>query len=371
MALNPEAADAESSSATDANSKDANTEGQVDIQGQGEGESASQSSSDADAKETVVDERAELLKVVNKALKKEDPESEAGEGTSKQSDKSSKSENDNQKPEGDSEPLGDVTEEELKSYKPQTRKRIEGLLDERKRLTEERDALRPAADQMETLQTFMQERQLTPQNVSELLVVGGLAMSADPKDLRAALTRVDQFRDQIRSQLGEILPEDLQKKVDEGLMDAESAKEVALSRVETQRASSKVAKADEQVQTATKQVQTVDETRAAEAVHATISDWQRSKYSSDPDYPQKAALLQKEIKLRVMEAGGKVLDKAKALEIAEAAYKEVNTVFKSLTPPNKQPKRVLQSKAYSGNMASKPNSELEAAMAGLERARGG
>ncbi len=34
--------------------------------------------------------------------------------------------------------------------------------------------IEPAAEQMETLQTFMKERNLTSQNVSELLVVGGL-----------------------------------------------------------------------------------------------------------------------------------------------------------------------------------------------------
>jgi len=342
----------------------------VENQGNPDGhEKAPESSTGADGKETVSEKDWDPLSVVKKAVGDFQENTESADGDqSKRPDGSSQSENDGQKAEGADEDLGEITDEELKSYKPKTRKRIEGLLDDRQRLTERLTELEPAADQMSQLQNFMQERNLTPQHVSELMVVGGLAMSDDPKDLRAALDRVNKFKSQIESQLGEVLPDDLQKKVDDGLLDADTAKEVALNRVDKQRAEAKATRAETVVQTTQQQSQQQIEAGAAQIVHSTISDWQRQKFSSDPDYPRKAELLQKEIKLRVMAEGGKVLDRNKALQIAEEAYTEVNRLFKALAP-SKAPeaKRMMQSKAVPGNMASKPNSPLEAARAGLAK----
>jgi hypothetical protein len=357
----------DSSSSLEATTSD--VEGQVLPDNQ---ENAADSSPAADEKETVSEKDWDPLAVVKKAVGEKQEDSEgADEGQRKQPDKSSKSENDGQKAENADEDLGEITDEELKSYKPKTRKRIEGLLDDRQRLTERLTSIEPAAEQFETLQTFMQERKLTPANVSELMVVGGLAMSDDPKDLRAALTRAEAFTAQIKTQLGEILPEDLKKKVDEGLIDADTAKEVALTRVEKQRADVKVSEAESTVKTVQQtSEQTTEATRKA-SVHSAINDWTNQKMSSDPDYPRKAELLQKEIKLRVHAEGGKVLDTNKAVKIANEAYAEVNRLFKALSPSGgTQAKRVLQSKAVPGNLATKPNTPLDAARAGLAKSAG-
>lgn len=344
----------------------------LDVEKQGnpaEQEKALDSSTEADGKETVSEKDWDPLSVVKKAISDDRENSESSDkDQDKQPDGSSKSENDGQKSESESEDLGEITDDELKSYKPKTRKRIEGLLDDRQRLTERLQELEPAADQMNSLQNFMQERNLTAQNVSELMVVGGLAMSEDPKDLRAALKRVNEFKQQIESQLGDTLPDDLQKKVQEGDLDAESAKELALSRVEKQRLQRKVEQAETTAEAVNTQAGSQTHAAMAEVVHATISDWQRQKVSSDPDYPRKAELLQKEIRLRVSEAGGKVLDKNKAIEIAEQAYAEVNRLYKALSPAKApEAKRMMQSKAVPGNMASRPSSPLEAARAALAK----
>lgn len=340
----------------------------------GEGEAAGDSSTPADGKQTVSEKDWDPLSVVKKAIGQDSgSESEAAEGEGgKQADESSKSEKGNQEAKGATEePLGEVTAEELKDYKPATRKRIEGLLDDRSRLTERLKEVEPAAEQMEMLQNFMQERNLTPANVSELLTVGGLVMSDDPKDLQAALVRVDSFRDQILSQLGEKLPDDLQKKVEEGLLDADSAKEMALLRVNTQRAAVKTEQAEQRVVTATKTVDTVKINQAKADVHSTITGWQSNKFKSDPEFSRKAELLQKELRLRVSaEPNGVVLDPQRALEIAEQAYAEVNRIYKALAPSaTSESKRVLTSKANQQQMASVPESALEAAKAGLAKAR--
>ena len=376
MDPNLESASSESSSEDEATNTatplDAGDEGATPDSNQ---EAAPESSPGADEKETVSEEDFDPLSVVKAAVEKsKEPEEGDDEDQSKQTDDSSKSESDGQKKEDEPEELGEVTEEELKGYKPTTRKRIEGLLDDRQRLTERVSALEPAAEQMETLQEFMQERSLTPQNVSELMVVGGLAMSDDDSDVQAAITRTEEFLGQLKARLGDVLPPDLQTQVEEGQMTAEGAKEVALARVRTQRA-------DQQVQNANTRVETVQQTSQGEAdtakatvVHRTISDWQSNKAATDPDYPRKAALLSKEIQLRVLaEPNQRVLDPTRAHQIAEEAYAEVTATINAFSPPKTpEAKKVLQSKGSSGsgNMASTPNSPLEAARAGLSKTAG-
>jgi rubrerythrin len=224
---------------------------------------------------------------------------------------------------------------------------------------------------METLTNFMQEKQLSTDDVSELLVVGGLAMSENPKDLEQALTKVDEFRNQLLSHLGQLLPEDLQKKVDEGLLDEGSAKEVALSRVNDQRAANKVQRAESVVETTQQQSQQSQQQVAAQGVHTAMNNWQSLKAGSDPDFKEKAPELAKEIELRVLRAGGTILDPHKAVEIAEEAYKTVSETFQRLRPAKApEAKRMTQSKAAPTNMASKPGSAIDAARAALERANG-
>lgn len=359
---------------TDSSSVDEKTLSDVEIQGNPEDqEAAADSSSEADGKETVSEENWDPLSVVKKAVGKDSEEKPEGSDVDqdKRSDKSSQSENDGQKAENTDAPLGEITDEELKSYKPKTRKRIEGLLDDRSRLTERLAAMEPAAEQMENLQTFMREKNLTPQNVSELMVVGSLAMSADPKDLRAAKVRTEQFLAKINTALGEgDLPADLQKKVDDGVIDTEAAKEVARARASENLAQAHVQRTTETVK---KRDTQQSEQQAASVVHQAISDWQRQKFSTDPDLsnPKKAQLLQEKIQLRVALAGGRVLDKAQALKIADEAYAEVSAFWSSLVPAKTPPaKRVVQSKGAPGNMASKPNSALDAAKAGLAKTKG-
>lgn len=347
----------ESSSVDENQNTDAGAEGATPEDNQ---KNSADSSTVDDGKETVSEENWNPLDVVKKAVGDKSSEEGADEGQDKQSDKSSKSGEDGQDSE-DAELSDEVTEDELKSYKPKTRKRIEGLLDDRQRLSTQVETLQPLADQMETLHGFMDKNNLDGEAVSNLLMVGALRMSDDPKDLQAALVKAKEFVQGIELQLGQVLPEDLQKKVDEGLLDVESAKEVALSRVNSQRAEARV----EQAKTVQ---ETTQHTTAAQSVETAVSDWQRQKMSTDPDYQLKAADIREAIELRVLKAGGRILDPRKAIEVAEEAYAAVNERFKRYRPTiTPERKKVTPSKAAPGNMASAPNSALEAAKQGLAK----
>src|SRR3546814_13873549 len=97
-------------------------------------------------------EQGSLLDAVKAAL---EPAAEQPPGSIGQEEDA---ENAEAKPaEGEAEEeLGDVTEEELSRYRPRTKRRIEGLLNERKALQEEAEQLRPRAQPFEDMVKYVE-----------------------------------------------------------------------------------------------------------------------------------------------------------------------------------------------------------------------
>ena len=369
MPLNLEGTSENSSTQDDANiASNLDVENQDGVTPEGDQETALESSTEADAKDVVSDEPQEPIDIVKAVLKDMNgSEEDADEDQDKQQDESSKSESDSQKSEDDvPEDLGEITEEELGSYKPKTRKRIETLLDDRSRQAERIKDLEPVAEQMDSLQNFMREKNLTAQNVSEYMVLGGLALSDDIEDNRTALNKINEYKALLEQRLGEVVPDDLQKKVDDGLLDEESAREVSLSRANSQRATSIAQRAEETVETNRGEMKQKDVDAAAVVINTAISDWQRQKVATDPDFERKSPFLQDKIRAKVAEAGGRVLDREQALSIAEKAYEEVGEQVKMFSPVKApEAKKVLSSNGGQGNMTSAPKTPLEAAQQSL------
>lgn len=320
----------------------------------------------ADENKDPAKEKWDPLAVVKKAVadtkKSEDkPEEGAGE---QDAEKSSKSEDgQNQKP-GETEELGEITDEELKSYKPKTRRRIEGLLEDRQSLTDEVNNLKPIAEQYQILTGYMTENNLSEGEFADLMVVGAMAKSQKPEDLQFAIGKTKEFLEKLELVAGVRLPNDLQEKVDEGHMTAEGAGEIAKARITSQRA--------EQTVTEVKTKETKDEfVQAVTTVNNAVDDWQKNKIATDPDYRTIEPFLAAEMASRVAkEKDGRVLNRDKALQIAEESYKAVATKLKKAIPnPPPKPKTVLTSRSAPGNMASQPGSALEAAKQGLAKMR--
>lgn len=329
-----------------------------------EHENSSGSSAEGeDGKQTAAEEPVwDPLSAVKKALEK--PSGDEGEnqgGTDKQRTDASSSAEDGQGKKSDDEELGELTDEELQSYKPKTRRRMEKLLEDRENLTAQVADLQPQVEQYQMLTSYMRENNLGSDEVAELMVVGAMAKSGKPEDLQSAIEKTKEFLADLELAAGVKLPEDLQKKVDEGYLDADSAKEVAQSRITRERANETVTQTNHERQQEVTARQVGDVTDA-------ISQWQQGKIKSDPDYQAKAEFLQTEIGLRVARAGGRVLDKAQALKIAEEAYTAVSDRLKKIAPRNTESKKVMRSSAVPGtNMAQQPGSALEAAKLGLQR----
>lgn len=344
----------------------------LDVAEDNQQETASESSTEADGKEVVTEGNWNPLSVVKKALEEESKPKDSDTGTDKtQPGQSSKSENENQKSDAEEE-LGEITEEELKGYKAPTRKRIERLLDDRRKLSEEVESLKPEAQSMQTFKTFLEEGEIETKDAVDALLVLRMSKSSKMEDRHLALKNAKMFVSQLEQQLGEVIPDDLQKKINDGDLDGEAAKEVAkaraianISQEQTQKMISKAERNNE----ATVKAQ------ADQAVTTSISKWQETKTAQDPEFSRKAELLKKEIDLRVMRevrtTGKRIDDATRAVAIAEEAYAEVNRLFKALVPNQPaQEKKVLRSRILNETLTKKANTPLEAAQMALDKMSG-
>ena len=207
--------------------------------------------------------------------------------------------------------------------------------------------------------SFMQKNDLSGENVSELLNIGALIRS-DPAKGREAVKAV---LDALDAMLGETLPADLQARVDDGdiseddakaLSKAKAAAALAKSRAEGVEAASK-ATSDAQAQAQTQKT-------VVDAVNLRLSVLRKA----DPDFAAKEKLLDREIKARMHERGGKpYADPNEAVKMLTEAHKHVGEIL-AATQPKPGTIDPLRSKDNGGNDKLAP---LPATATGLEVTR--
>ena len=339
-----------------------------------EQEPAPGSSPDADGKKAPAEEPWDPLSAVKKALGKtpKDPkDGQQGTGAQESGESSQPGDGKEKQPQP-YDGSQDLSDAEKKALHPKTRKRMEFLLSERQKSTDYIGQIEPLAEQHKLLTDFIQEQKLSTNEVAEMLVVGGLAKTGDPADLETAIVKTKEFLSKLELAAGHALPPELKKQVEEGALTEDAAKQL-------QRTKAHNTMLQNQVEHTQGEVAQRDEQKAVQSVTQAITNWQQTIATTDPDYQRKAPFLQQEIQLRVASEGkrgadGKhrVLDANRALQIAQEAKAKVDEMFKkSGFTPNKppQPKRQLKSKVPPGNMATQPKSPLEAARAGLNKAR--
>lgn len=305
-------------------------------------------------------EEKDLLSVVRDAVEAKDKPTKDGEAEAKDpeekdaktgdaSSASGKSESQEKPADGEE---ADPTPEELAAYKPKTRKQIEKLLTQRSELRGQLEDLTPQAEQYGKITSYMDEYGLTANDVAQAFAITAM-FKHDPAKCREELVKRIELLDE---QIGNKLSDDLKKKVDDGSLDEEAALELSRARAE--------AKRERELRTATvEHVTTEAQQRQAEAaknnVKTAVTAWQKAKIEKDPDFPQKAVLLDKYVRAMVAEKGQPKTPKD-ALEMAEAAYEQVNkdiVVFRPAQQP--APKRVVQSRHVQGTPRPTPSNPLD------------
>lgn len=249
----------------------------------------------------------------------------------------------------------ELSEDELKQLSEKTQKRFRYLTTALKAKDTEVASLSPKAKEYDNLHAWVRSQNLSDAEVRGTLEMTGL-LKNNP---RAALERLRAVVRATEQVVGEILPPELQQRVDQGFLTVEDAKAQARATAEARMATARAtALADHQRQT-----QAVTEQKAAtEQTLGAVETWEAAKAKSDPDWHLKQPEIAKAVKLAILEKAQTLgtpwfPTPTEAVKLSEDALKDVNTRFSRFVP---KPKAVTPAVGgASSRSASEPKTMLD------------
>lgn len=232
----------------------------------------------------------------------------------------------------------------------------ETLKADKARFEQDVAALRPKAEASDVLVGFMNEHKLTGENLQEVLDIAALLRS-DPNEARKRITTI---LDQLDETTGEKLPADLRKKVDDGDITVEDARELSRARADKKRAETVAAELKTESE-ADKVKRQTDEAR--KTIETTVNRRLDKLAASDVDFAKKQELLETHV-VQALQArkGAPFKSVAEIEQLVDAAYKKTNDAIARFTPPKTEQRRAQTSHSNTSN----PISDLPATATGLD-----
>ena len=255
---------------------------------------------------------------------------------------------------------GEVDEDEAPSDASQaTKNKVNKLLKQRRELRREVETLRPDANVGFRLASFARENDLAPDDI----VLGMNAMAAIRRGDYAEFYRaIAPYVRRAQEVLGLVLPEDIGGRVQAGHLSEQAARELAQARFREQQAQEaarvNAARFSEQQIVA---VQT--------DVQRAVSSFEERLAANDPDYPAKADAIRRTAQALLHERGGKIGSVQEALDVVQAAHREVSHQFRRFVPAPRATSPYPNGNSQQPNARPAPKNMMEAALAGLENAR--
>jgi hypothetical protein len=265
---------------------------------------------------------------------------------------------DTQTPEEQTE-LPDPTEAELKKLRPETRRRFERLLAQRNEARSTIESLQPELVSHRQLQGYLQQHQLSSEDANLLLGIGAVLRRGD---YQGFLNGVMPYVMAAQEAVGLRLPPDLQERVDQGLIDDATARELTRTRHQSNQARAEL-QSVQQERSATQQTQHVQNMRNA------VDTWEAGIQRRDPDYAQMSGAVRRYAQALLQERGLPRTD-AEAVALSQTAYDEVKATFGRVRPPPK-PTRPSPSSIHvaTGAPAADPRNMKEAVVMALANMR--
>ena len=223
----------------------------------------------------------------------------------------------------------------------------------------EREALKPKAEQFEKINTFMTSNGLTPQEMAEGMYVMAL-MKNSPAE---AYQRLNGYVQNLARFTGDVLPPELQSKVDEALIDKESARELARLQAERDFIMARQAQAYERSQQEQQYAQQQQAVAQSQAMVNAVSQWEQVERSRDPEWSAKYEMVQDRVKALLAERPAS--SPSEAIEIARRALSDVNARLRPLAGRN-TPLRVPTSSMSSVSASPAPRSLSDVIRLGLQ-----
>lgn len=267
------------------------------------------------------------------------------------------------------------SDEEFASYKGKTRRRVQQLLDKVDAYRdfgtpEEVAAFKQSHERLSGLTDYMGKHHLSVEEVNN-----GFTVMADIKAAfegrlapEKALDVLAPYIAQLQEMAGQTLPDDLNEKVKLGLLDQDSARELAKGRSSAalrQAAAEQAAKAAETQQVGAAQKRVEDNATAANA-------WEEQWRKSDPDYDKKRPRVLEKMELHLARTVKTAADLPTPAEVTKLLTKfrtEVDQELRNLLPKRPAVTAVLDDGA-AGTATRAPQTAMEALEKGLAAAAG-
>ena len=221
-----------------------------------------------------------------------------------------------------------------------------------KEMINERDQLKPAAEQYQKITTFMNNNSLSTQEMAEGMQVMAL-MKNDPV---SAYAKLKGYLDNLAPVVGEILPDDIRQKVDDGFIDEESAKELARLKAEKDFHSQRYLE-----QQSKQERQTSEQNQRA--MYESVATWEQVEKAKDPDWSAKYEMVMDRVKSLLSEKQPQ--NSQEAVEVARRALAEVNSRLRPLAGRSTN-LRGPTSSLSSGNTRPAPRSLEDVVRLGLQ-----
>ena len=228
-----------------------------------------------------------------------------------------------------------------------------------KEMINERDQLKPAAEQYEKITTFMHSNGLSPQEMAEGMYVMAL-MKNNPAE---AYQKLQQYVGTLARFTGDVLPDDLQAKVNDGFIDQDSARELARLKAEREFSalrSQEVYQAQINQQEAAR---AQHELTNSHAMVNAVTQWEHAERAKDPDWAAKYEMVQDRVKALLSATPAR--NPSDALQIAQRALADVNARLRPLAGRN-VPLRNPTSSMSSANTAPAPRTLADVIRMGLQ-----
>ncbi|CAB5178627.1 hypothetical protein UFOVP156_18 [uncultured Caudovirales phage] len=175
----------------------------------------------------------------------------------------------------------------------------------------------PDAKQYRHIQSFMDNNQLTPEEVAE-----GLLLMAEMKsgDASKAYEALSKKLDSLALTAGKKLPEDLEDRIEQGYIDRDTAQSLYQKQIAAER---EAIVAQNRLQMRTEQ----DSQLHMQRIASTVAAWETAQRANDPDFDVKAELVKDRVRAHLA-TNGMPRTAEDALALSKSAYEQVTQTLR-------------------------------------------
>lgn len=224
----------------------------------------------------------------------------------------------------------------------------------------ERDGYKAKADQFDAIGTFARQNNLTAEELNQGFEIMALMKNNPAKALELLAPHLSN----LELATGRKLPDDLQKKVEDGLLDDETAQELARTRIEAQTNRARAEQTESERQQERERQAAEAAVSAAQAMQGAVVQWEEGIKQRDPDYSHKQRFVTDRVRALMAEKG-RPQNAEEAVALVKEAYDDVTKQMRTMLPKREQVRAVTSDQ--SSTRATAAPKTMEEAIRGALR----